>query len=291
MTVFAVIPTHNRKEILHQTIRAFTAQTVPVTIVVGDGGSTDGTREMLALDFPEVIVCLGGDDLWWTGATNLALHEALRRSAPHDHILCINDDVLVRPDYVENLLVHAKEDRRIVGSIIVPVAQPDVIDDGGVRINWWSAASQVLNSGRKLSDFSATHCEKVSVLPGRGALYPVSAFRRIGLFPEKALPHYCADYAFSACCARAGYELVVVYGAVVLSRTELTGVHAPSTRLSFKELKRYFGSRRSSGNLRDRFYFAWIARHNLAQAALFFAFSVARLTAHYTGLKLRQDQA
>jgi len=282
MPVFAVIPTHNRKSILRATLKSLTEQTVRPLIVVGDGGSSDGTAAMIAADFPDVVLCPGSTELWWTGATNLALAEALRRAGPDDHILCINDDLLVRPDYVEKLLAcAAASPRRIVGSVTVSVSAPQIICDGGVRVNWWTAGGARLNANRKLSEFPPGHVEPVDVLAGRGALYPVSVFRELGVFPESRLPHYAADYAFSARCGRAGYELVVSYDAVVLSRVELTGMLAPRRRLSIGEACRFFFSRRSAGNLRDRFHYAWLARSNAVQAAAFFLTSVPRLVHRY----------
>jgi GT2 family glycosyltransferase len=281
MAVFAVLPTYNRKAPLAACLKALTRQSVQPVVIVGDSGSTDGTADMVETEFPAAIRCAGSAEMWWTAATNLGVREALRRAGPNDHILCINDDVLVEPDYVERLMACAAAPRRIVGSVSTSVSDPGKIRDGGVRINWWTAGSFVQNQGRPLSDFRAGHIESVSVLPGRGTLFPVAAFRELGLFPEAELPHYAADYAFTARCARAGYELVVCYDAVVRSRTEMTGMHAARRRLSLREFHRFFFSRRSSANIGDRFHYAWIARRNAIQAMVFFFCNLLRLAYHY----------
>lgn len=281
MTVFAVIPTHNRKGPLAACLKALTVQSRSPVIIVGDGGSADGTAAMIGAEFPGTTLCSGSDELWWTGATNLALREALRRAEPEDSILCINDDVVVEPDYVEKLLACAVKPRRIVGSVTTAMNDPDTICDGGVHVNWWTASHRGRNTGRSLHDFGPRHVEAVDVLPGRGTLFPVSVFREVGEFPEAELPHYAADHAFTAKCARAGYELVVSYDAVVRSRTELTGMHAARSKKSLREMYRYFFSRRSAGNIHDRFYLAWIARKNAIQAMVYFACSLLRLAYHY----------
>jgi GT2 family glycosyltransferase len=51
-----VIPTRNRRDDLVRAIRSIRAQTVAVEVLVMDDGSTDGTVEFLAQNFPEVAV-------------------------------------------------------------------------------------------------------------------------------------------------------------------------------------------------------------------------------------------
>ncbi len=55
MLISVVIATINRREELRDTILAYQSQTHPdVEIVIIDNGSTDGTREMMQADFPQV---------------------------------------------------------------------------------------------------------------------------------------------------------------------------------------------------------------------------------------------
>lgn len=282
MTVFAVIPTFNRRDVLARCLRSLLNGTVRPVICVSDSGSSDGTAEMLRRDFPDVVICPGTSDLWWTGATNLAIREILRRCGPDDYVLCINDDTEVGPHYLENLMSHASRNpRRAVGSVSVDSAATDTIIDGGVRMNWLTALTRTYNLGRRLSEFPPGYEQTVDVLPGRGALYPARAFRELGLFAEQDLPHYAADYEFAARCARAGYELLVCYDAVVRSRTDLTGMHHAQHRRSLREAYRYFFDRRSSGNLRDRFKFSMLTHQNIFQGSLFFALTTLRVAKHF----------
>jgi GT2 family glycosyltransferase len=56
MNVSVVIATINRREELRRTLEAYRRQTHrPLELVVMDNGSTDGTREMIAAEFPEVV--------------------------------------------------------------------------------------------------------------------------------------------------------------------------------------------------------------------------------------------
>lgn len=278
--VFAVIPTFNRREALGVCLDSLAVQTVPVTVIVADAGSTDGTREALA-DRPDVTLLPGTPDLWWTGLTNLGLTAVLTQGARGDFVLCLNDDTEVGPDYVERLLGAAGESaRRLVGSVAVDAAAPDRIIDGGVSMNWLTAAMTKHNGGRLLAELPAGHLERVNVLPGRGTLIPMAAFLDLGRFSSR-LPHYAADYEFANRCARAGYQLVVSYDARLLSRTDLTGLHRPRRVFSLTEAHAYFFTRRSSCNLRDRAVFTWLTRRSPVQALIYFMASLGRITWRY----------
>lgn len=281
MTVFVVMPTFNRPGALGECLAGLAQQTEPVRVVVADTG--DGSAVGVAAKrFPQARVLRGPDDLWWTGATNLALRAALAESAPDDWILCLNDDTEMAPDYVARLREAAgRSPRRLAGSVSVDSARPDIVLDGGNRFNWYSAATARLNRGRPLAEFGAGHEETVNVLPGRGTLIPAVAFSEVGLFAERELPHYIADYEFSVRCAAAGYHLVVSYDAVIRSHTSMTGTHRPARRLSLTEARKYFWGQRSSCNLRDRLRFAWMTRRNPLQAALYFTASLARIVVRY----------
>ena len=51
-----VVPTKNRKEDIRRALLSIRRQTARLHVIVMDDGSTDGTLEMLAVDFPEVEV-------------------------------------------------------------------------------------------------------------------------------------------------------------------------------------------------------------------------------------------
>jgi N-acetylglucosaminyl-diphospho-decaprenol L-rhamnosyltransferase len=282
MTVYVVIPTFNRREALATCLECLERQTVAPVVVVSDSASSDGTAEMIRERHPAVILCHGAADLWWTGTINLGIRHVLQMCGSDDWIVCQNDDTVFAADWIERLLqAAARGPRRVVGSVAADLSDPLTVLDGGNRMDWLTAATQRKNIGRPLADFAPGYEEAVNVLPGRGVLYPARAFRDLGLFAEKRLPQGGADYEFAARCQRSGYDLVVAYDAVVLSRTEMTGMHAPSRIFSASQAYQYFFSRRSYGNLRFRFHFAFLTRRSYPQALVFLGCSWARLIAHY----------
>lgn len=70
--------------------------------VVTDDGSTDGTREMLVKEFPQVTVLHGDGNLFWAGGMRAAFGYALAEH--HDFYLWVNDDVELYPGCLQVLL-------------------------------------------------------------------------------------------------------------------------------------------------------------------------------------------
>jgi glycosyltransferase involved in cell wall biosynthesis len=94
--ISVIVPTHNRKEILKRTISSLLQQSLSpedYQIVVIDDGSTDGTGEMMGLNFKKELddrICyLSQPNQGPNGARNLGI-----ASASGDILLFINDDTI-----------------------------------------------------------------------------------------------------------------------------------------------------------------------------------------------------
>lgn len=106
--VSAVIPNWNRKDDLRDAILAIQAQTYAVSeIIVVDNNSSDGTREMMEEEFPDV--------LFIQSPHNIAI-QALNigaKTAHGDIILHQDNDGVLFPDAVERMLRVFATDERI----------------------------------------------------------------------------------------------------------------------------------------------------------------------------------
>ena len=153
--IFIIIPVHNRKDFTRNCLLSLRKQTFQnFTTVVIDDGSLDGTSEIIQKEFPEVILLHGDGNLWWAGATNLGVNYALENGTKSDYILTMNDDTIIRPNYIETLLECAsKHPRSLIGSIAIINNDRRIIEDGGVKINWYTAKFNFLTRGKEYKMF------------------------------------------------------------------------------------------------------------------------------------------
>jgi GT2 family glycosyltransferase len=259
-SILIVIPVHNRLEVTKTCLESLRNQTYRrfQTIMVDDG-STDGTRELIRREFPEVMLLEGDGNLWWTGATNLGIQEALKQAGPNDYILTLNNDTILPAGYVETLDREiGKYPDALIGSVALDNDTPDRIVEAGVDINWLTAKYTYLLQNRSFRELRSRgqSCFRPTVLPGRGTAIPVKVFGEIGLFDNKAFPHYAADYDFSLRAKKAGYDLVVGFDLRLFSLPKLSGIADTGERVPLSQAMHSFMSIRSGNNLMKRLRFA-----------------------------------
>jgi GT2 family glycosyltransferase len=246
--VGVVIPVFNRKQFTRECIQSLQMQTRPVDlIVVVDDGSTDGTSRMLSEEFPEVIVLQADGTLYWTASINLGIRHALALDV--DYILTMNNDTKTSPQFVEKMLWGANQKQgALIGALDIDMAtqQPYY---GGEHIHWWSGTSSFLLNKLKKEDQHGLH--EVSLFPGRGLLIPKAVFSKIGLFEEKKLPHYMADYDFTLMASRNGFPVYCNYEAKLFTYPEEGGDHKIRKKKTLRNYFNHLFSIKGGGNLKN----------------------------------------
>jgi GT2 family glycosyltransferase len=135
-------------------------------------------------------------DLWWAGAINKGIGFALSKKEKSDLILIINDDVSLRPDYLENIVnASIKYPDSIIGSASVD-KKTGIILNADAKLKPFAARLKSSWKGKKIDEIKDDYV-KSDVLPGRGMQIPDSVIRKIGLFNDEDLPHYGADTEFT----------------------------------------------------------------------------------------------
>lgn len=262
--VFIVIPVHDRLSFTRVCISSLLAGPLEshATIVIVDDGSTDGTGEALAREFPEVVVLRGDGSLWWTGAMNVGVAWVLAHAGEDDVVVSLNNDTIPPPGFVDRLLhAHAAAARALIGSLALSAADRKTVVDGGVTIRWATAKYRWKGHGEAWIGTPGTtpDLRPADVLSGCGTLIPVSAFRSLGPYDERHLKHYAADYEFTRRARRAGYGLFVDWASPLYLREAETGLHAAVSGADVRGLMRSFWDIRSANDFRNRWRFAILA--------------------------------
>ena len=101
--VGVIIPTYNRWSLAEEAIRSLLSDDYPdKKIYLVDDGSVDGTADVCREKYPEVRICAGDGALWWSGAINLGLEQALGDGV--ELIAWLNDDNRVERSTISEMV-------------------------------------------------------------------------------------------------------------------------------------------------------------------------------------------
>ena len=230
-TICIVIPVHNRIDFTVGCIKSLEKQTVKgFEIVVVDNGSTDGTSDVISTSFSDVTLLKGHDNLWWSGAVNLGIKYALKKG--FEHIVLLNNDTEVMPDYIEKMIYWAERKPTALFSSMVydiTTGEPFFV---GSRRDWRHGKDEALIKKIPKEEFHGLI--DVTHLPGRGLWIPAIVFNKIGLFDAKNFPQKAADSDFTIHANRRGFPLFCNCDAKLYGYTEeVTGADY-TKKFSFK---------------------------------------------------------
>lgn len=288
--IYIVIPVHNRKTITLECLRYLHQQTDhDYKIIVVDDGSTDGTAKAIKASYPETTLLTGNGQLWWAGAMYKGIQHVLTMAAETDYVLSLNDDVIVEPDYLQQLVTASQVNHNaVVGSLCKDIKDHNKILDAGILISWQPYRyTQVTYQPTQL------YVTKIDTVSGRGVLIPVPVIKQIGNFARDQFPHYGADYEYGLRIKAADLPLIIANQAVVFLNDELTGFRPKKRILSYGEAWKKLFSIKSPANLLVHLRLVWLycptfgyKLYNLAYLLLGNAFLLCKDIVCYTLLKM-----
>lgn len=171
------------------------------TILVDDG-STDGTAEAVADEFPRVRIIRADGSLFWCRSMHRAFAEALPEG--HDYYLWLNDDTLLQPDAVHRLLACERERRTAIGRPVIVVGSTvdartgEPTYGGEVRFSRWRRTAW------RLVPPVATP-SRVETMDGNLVLISSAAAERVGNL-DPAFEHAMGDFDYGLRANAAGVE-------------------------------------------------------------------------------------
>ena len=221
MMFYLIIPVHNRiehtKKIIEQ-IRLQTFYPKVSGIIIIDDGSTDGTSEFLK-EQSDVTILSGDGSLWWGGAVDLGMKWVEGHAKDDDLVLLLNDDTTFPPNLLETLFFyHQKYPNALIGCPLYEIGKDEKLISIGPmmhvnRVAIWDKLQDLTETDTK----NMAKIYHVDALAGRGMLIPYTVIRKFGTMRPKLLPHYLADYEFSARMAKKGCDLVIATDAKIFT--------------------------------------------------------------------------
>lgn len=203
-----VTPVHNRREETLLCLRSLSRSRlagVDVHIIIVDDGSSDGTRDAVSAEFPEVEFIPGDGNLWYTAGTNRGL-EAAMRNGP-DYVLAINNDTVFDEYCVSNLIDCAESNpRSVVGPLLLNWEIPHKIFQVAPKWDFWRGG---VRHWQKQTVWTVPQDPwQVELIVGNCVLFPAAAIREAGYMDEKRLVQY-GDAEYTPRMLRRGWKLLI----------------------------------------------------------------------------------
>ena len=221
-SVCALLSSHNRVGHTVACLRALEVQDVesPITAVLVDDGSTDGTAQRVSDLFPWVQVLEGDGDLFW--AASMARAECAARRLRPTHYLWLNDDVVLFPSSLAELLRLSRQlgdESIVVGQTQDPVSGQTTYG-GAVRAGWHPL---------RFSAVRSTRTKRVDIFDGNVVVVPSRVAELVGGI-DGAFDHAFADNDYALRASALGVEIWQLGGPVGACEGNLgrSVIHNPS---------------------------------------------------------------
>jgi GT2 family glycosyltransferase len=201
----------------------------PLSVVLVDNNSQDGTPEAVSRSHPDVRVIALDENRGFAGGVNVGLRAALDDGA--EHVLLLNNDAIVEPGFLEPLVTAAAAPQ-------VGAACAQILHAEPPHLVWYAGASYDPRRGHqgrhraygepRLPATTAPYPTDRAC--GGAMLIPRGAAERVGLLDE-TLFAYAEDVEWSLRARAAGLSIVVVPASVVYHEVSAAsgGASSPDT--------------------------------------------------------------
>ncbi len=204
--VGVVILNWNGSEVLQECLRSIARSTyADLEVVVVDNGSSDRSCEMVAAEYPEVILLRNEENVGFCAGNNQGVRKLLERNC--DYFFILNNDTVLHPECIGRLVSRAQSASDIAAvSPKIRFRQPhDRIWFAGGTFNFWTGRNgHVGYRRRERETWNAP--KSMEFICACAMLVPRRAWQEIGGFDE-LLFRSAEDLDWSLRARRAGYRL------------------------------------------------------------------------------------
>jgi len=203
-TIAAVVPVHNRSDLLSRLLDTIRAQSVGFAeVIVVDNASTDNARE-IARNFGCTVIEMP-ENAGFARAVNVGW-----QTANADWIAILNSDVELDPLWAERLL-GASQAVSFAAGMILNAANRSVID-GTYDLVSRSGCAWRAGNGERAPDKSG-RAVPIHIAPATACMFRRTALQRLGGFDER-FGSYLEDVDLGLRCVREGIHGVFVPAAL-----------------------------------------------------------------------------
>jgi GT2 family glycosyltransferase len=222
LSIDVVVVAYGHVELTESCLRHLAAQTRAHRLIVADNGSTDGTAERVRALHPDAGLVRFADNQRFAVACNAGV-----AAGGGDVVVLLNNDVDVRPDFLERLVAPLQADAS-VGSVAALCIRPDErhIDSIGMTADVTLAGFPRLQ-GRPVEEAGSPR-PVLAGPAGTAAAYRRSAWAQAGGLDEH-FTAYFEDFDLALRLRGAGWGTVAAPGAVAVHLGSATFGHR-STR-------------------------------------------------------------
>lgn len=203
--LYIVVPTFNRIKVFLKFIEQLKSQTCQTfkLIVVDHGRNKTGFSDA-------GTVVIESDVNGWSYAINVGIRYVLEQKyvTDNDYIMVMNDDVIMKDDFIENTIKAINEKPNAVLSSIAYDWNTNKLLHVNMQINYKKALFEYYYKGEDISSLTEKYYP-TDVMKGRGTVWPVKILKDIGIYNEKKLPHYKADHELAWRAKCRGYEVLI----------------------------------------------------------------------------------
>jgi GT2 family glycosyltransferase len=252
LRVAVVTAVHNRRELTLQCLKSLSrinSDGLDVSVIVVDDGSTDGTSEAIAREFPDVKVVPGSGDLWFTEGTNVGVRAALLNDPKY--VLMMNDDQVFDAEFLRSMVETAEaHPRSVVGALLLLWDQPHKVFQTAPVWNTWLGGWQ---HWFQQTVWTVPEIPfEVDLIVGNCVLVPAEAITECGLMNSRRYPNF-GDAEYTPRLKRAGWKLLIDPRARVFCQPNT--VPASARKKSFRQMFNVlFVDLKNVNSLRRRWY-------------------------------------
>jgi hypothetical protein len=209
--IAVIMLTYNQRDKTIQCLSSFRAVKGPrFNLLVWDNGSHDGTTDVVREAFPEVLVHYHHSNLGVASGRNAAAQLAIKTLAP-SHLLFIDNDMIVTPDFITALQEPFKGDSKL-GQTQAKLRflwdKQRLNDAGGARIQFWLGRIRPVGYGE--IDHGQYDTPTTCISCGGAMLVRTDVFQQLDGFDAMFDPFGPEDLDFSLRLYKAGYYALYV---------------------------------------------------------------------------------